>query len=255
MGRAGGSADATLAEGMVDRRGPPLDRRPANRSNRGMRRSAPVRFGSLAARPPHSEPRQRIGLLGGSFNPPHAAHRLISQIALRRLGLDQIWWIVTPGNPLKGRHELLPLAERVALGRVMADDRRIRVTDFERELGSSFTAATLGHLRLRWPGVDFVWVMGADCLAQFHRWQHWRQIFALLPIAVVDRPEWRLKAVASPAARAFARFRLPEDAAKGLVARAAPCWTLLSGPLSALSSTELRAARSRPTTTRKAPPL
>lgn len=209
-----------------------------------MRRSSPVRFGSLAAKPPHCEPGQRIGLLGGSFNPPHAAHRLISQIALRRLGLDEVWWIVTPGNPLKSRHELLPLAERVELGRTMADDQRIRITDFEKDLSSRFTAATLHHLRLREPGVSFVWIMGADCLAQFHRWQHWRQIFGLMPIAVVDRPGWRLPATASPAARAFMRYRLPEAEAQNLPGRSPPCWTLLSGPLLAISSTDIRAKRS-----------
>lgn len=205
-----------------------------------MRRSAPVRFGSLAARLPHTEPGQRIGLLGGSFNPPHAGHRGISEIALQRLGLDRIWWVVTPGNPLKSRQDLLPLDERVAQARIMADDRRILVTAFERDLSSSFTAATLQHLRLRRPGVRFVWVMGADGLAQFHRWQHWRQIFELMPIALVDRPGWRLKAIASPAAQAFAGQRLPEARAMDLARRKPPCWTLLSGPLLAISSTEIR---------------
>ena len=206
-----------------------------------MRRSAPVRFGSLAARPPHTEPGQRIGLLGGSFNPAHAGHRGISQIALRRLGLDRIWWVVTPGNPLKSRGELLGLAERVVLAGIVADDRRILITDFEKGLPSSFTVATLQHLRLRRPGVRFVWIMGADGLTQFHRWQHWRQIFQLMPIAVVDRPGWRLKAMASPAARAFAGQRLPEARAMSLARRQPPCWTLLSGPLMAISSTEIRA--------------
>lgn len=208
-----------------------------------MRRSAPVHFGSLAAKLPHTEPRQRIGLLGGSFNPAHAGHRGMAQIALRRLGLDRMWWVVTPGNPLKSRRELLPLDERVALAQSMADDRRIVVTDFEKDLGSSFTAATLQHIRWRRPGVRFVWVMGADGLAQFHRWQHWRQIFQLMPIAVVDRPGWRLRAMASPAARAFARQRLPEIRAMGLAGREPPCWTLLSGPLMAISSTEIRAGQ------------
>ncbi len=206
-----------------------------------MRRSAPVRFGSLAARLPHTEPGQRIGLLGGSFNPPHAGHRLISQIALRRLGLDRIWWVVTPGNPLKSRSELLPLDERVGLAQAMAGDQRIAITDFEKDLASSFTAATLEHLRLRRPGVRFVWVMGADGLAQFHRWQNWQLIFRLMPIAVIDRPGWRLKAMASPAARAFARQRLPEAGARGLADCEPPSWTLLSGPLSAISSTDIRA--------------
>lgn len=218
-----------------------LDPGRPNGSNQAMHRSAPVRFGSLAARLPHATSGQRIGLLGGSFNPPHAAHRLISQVALRRLRLDRVWWIVTPGNPLKDRSELLSLQERVALGREMAEDRRIIVTDFEKNLTSRFTAATLQHLALRLPGAHFVWLMGADCLAEFHRWGQWRQIFGLLPIAVVDRPGWRLRAMASPAAHSFAKYRIPEQEAQCLPFADTPCWTLLSGPLSPISSTKIRA--------------
>jgi nicotinate-nucleotide adenylyltransferase len=175
-----------------------------------MRRSAPFRFGSIHANPPHAEPGQRIGLLGGSFNPPHAAHRLITEIALTRLRLDRVWWLVTPGNPLKDRSVLLPLAERLALARTLMDDPRVIITDFERGLNSPFTAATLAYLKLRFSSVHFVWLMGGDCLADFHRWQHWRQIFEMLPIAVIDRPGWRLPALASRAGRAFSSRRLPE---------------------------------------------
>ena len=210
-----------------------------------MRKSLPVRFGSIKARPPLVLSGQRIGLLGGSFNPPHAAHRLISQIALRRLGLDRVWWIVTPGNVLKSGFGLAPLAERLARCRVMADDRRIIVTAFEAELPSRYTVATLGFLRQRHPGVQFVWLMGADCLAEFHRWRHWREILTTMPAAVVDRPGWHLKAIASPAARAFATARHPEQEAALLAGLRAPAWTLLTGPLSPLSSTTLRAAKAR----------
>jgi len=205
-----------------------------------MRKSAPFRFGSIQARPPHAEPGQRIGLLGGSFNPPHAAHRLITEIALKRLALDGVWWIVTPGNPLKSRSELLPLAERVDLARTLMDDPRVTVTDFEKALGSRFTAATLAYLRLRFPEVHFVWVMGGDCLADFHRWQQWRQIFETIPIAVVDRPGWRLPAMASPAARAFSRRRLTESHAPLLATAKPPAWVFLTGPTMHLSSTQIR---------------
>lgn len=205
-----------------------------------MRRSAPFRFGSLRARPPHAEPGQRIGLLGGSFNPPHAAHRLITEIALKRLGLHQVWWIVTPGNPLKSHGQLKPLDVRLRLARDLARDPRVVVTGFEAELGSSFTAATLAFLKLRFPRVHFVWIMGADCLAEFDRWRHWRQIFEHLPIAVVDRPGWRLPALASRAGSAYRGRRLPEARAKHLATQEPPCWSLLSGPLMDLSSTQIR---------------
>lgn len=206
-----------------------------------MHRSAPFRFGSLKARLPHAESGQRIGLLGGSFNPPHQAHRAITQIALKRLDLDRVWWLVTPGNPLKRRSELKPLDERMQLSRAMMRDPRVVITDLEKGLGSSFTAATLGHLRLRYPGVRFVWLMGADCLAGFHRWQQWREIFAMMPIAVIDRPGWRLPALASVAGRAFSNRRMPEATAGRLALLAPPRWTLLTGPLMSISSTEIRA--------------
>ncbi len=181
-----------------------------------MRQSSPVRFGTVKARLPHAEAGQRIGLLGGSFNPPHAAHRLISQIALSRIGLDRVWWIVTPGNPLKDRSELAPLVDRVVAAREIADDRRIVVTGFEAGLRTTFSAATLAFLRRRYPGVQFVWIMGADCLAEFHRWRQWQDIFRLLPIAVIDRPGWRLPGMSSRAAAFFAQQRWPEARARGL---------------------------------------
>jgi nicotinate-nucleotide adenylyltransferase len=208
-----------------------------------MRKSAPVRFGSLSVRPPLALPGQRIGLFGGSFNPPHEAHRVMSLVALKRLRLDRIWWLVTPGNPLKTRDGLAALEDRMAAAQTMAADPRIVVTDVEKGLPSAFTAATIAHLQLRHPSTRFVWVMGADCLAGFHRWRQWRDIFRTVPVAVVDRPGWRLKALASPAARAFAPDRRPEAAASRLAAAHPPAWTLLTGPLLAISSTEIRAAR------------
>lgn len=205
------------------------------------RRSAPVSFGAIRAKPPLATSGQRIGLLGGSFNPPHEAHALISRTALARLGLDQLWWIITPGNPLKNKAELAGLDERMAAGRALVPDTRVKLTAFEADLPSAYTAATLAFLKRRNPGVRFVWVMGADNLVGFHRWQHWRRIAAMLPIAVVDRPGQRLKALTSPAAQFMARARCPESHSRRLPFKAAPRWVFLTGPLSHQSSTALRA--------------
>jgi nicotinate-nucleotide adenylyltransferase len=208
---------------------------------RQSRPSAPDRFGRIKAHPPHSEPGQAIGLLGGSFNPPHTAHRMISETALKRLALDKVWWLVTPGNPLKRRADLAPLSERLMLARTLAANRRIEVTDFETDLPTAYTYATLAFLKSRSPLVRFVWIMGADNLAQMERWHRWREIFGLFPIAVVDRPGWRLKALSSKAARAYAGRRLPESEARMLAHTPPPAWVFLTGPLSRVSSTALRA--------------
>lgn len=189
---------------------------------------------------PASAAGMRIGLLGGSFNPPHAAHRLISLNALKRLRLDQLWWIVTPGNPLKEQGNLAPLRERVALAKKTARHGRIKVTAFEVRFATAYTAEALSFLRRRLPQVRFVWLMGADNLAQLHHWHDWQKIFRIMPIAVEDRPEWRYRALASPAASRFARFRVPEAHAGALPDMLPPAWLYLSGPLSRLSSTALR---------------
>jgi nicotinate-nucleotide adenylyltransferase len=199
-----------------------------------------LRNGDL--RPPPAAAGMRIGLLGGSFNPPHAAHRLISLTALKRLELTQVWWLVTPGNPLKDHANLAPLPERMRWSREMARHSRIKITAFEAGIGTAYTAASLRFLRRRYPQVRFVWLMGADNLANFHHWNEWESIFQLMPIAVEDRPEWRFRALASPAASHFARFRIPEAAATALPDLRPPAWCYLSGPLSKLSSTALRAA-------------
>jgi nicotinate-nucleotide adenylyltransferase len=208
---------------------------------------APDRFGHVKGLPV-TAPGQSIGLLGGSFNPPHLAHRQISEIVLKRLGLDKVWWLVTPGNPLKDRSELAPLGERLVMCRAMAKNPHIEVTAFETDLPAPFTAATVAFLKRRSPLVRFVWIMGADNLAGFHRWVRWREIFTTVPVVVVDRPGWRLKALASKTARAFAGSRVPEADARGLAARPPPAWTFLTGPLSHVSSTALR-AKSRAKTT------
>ena len=228
-----------------------------------MRPSPHGSFLRTTARPPHAAPGQAIGLLGGSFNPPHAAHRLISEIALRRLGLAKVWWVVSPGNPLKRRADTAPLAQRLVQCREIARNPHIIVTDFEADLDAPYTAATLAYLKARTPLVRYIWIMGADNLAQFERWRRWREIFTMVPIVVVDRPGWRLKALASRAARAFAGSRVPEEDARALVHRPPPAWTFLTGPLSSVSSTALRnrakaeSARprpSRPVSGRAVPP-
>jgi nicotinate-nucleotide adenylyltransferase len=205
-----------------------------------IRQSTPLHPARIKARPPYAAPGQVIGLLGGSFNPPHIAHRLISEAALKRLGLDKVWWIVSPGNPLKKRIPTAPLAERMQLSRAVATNPHIVVTDFEADLPTPYTASTLAFLKARSPLVRFVWIMGADNLATFDRWERWREIFTMVPVVVVDRPGWRLKALASKAARAFAKARRPEADAATLATMPPPAWTFLTGPLSHVSSTAIR---------------
>ncbi len=189
---------------------------------------------------PSHAPGMRIGLLGGSFNPPHAAHRAITLFALKRLGLDQVWWLVTTGNPLKDNAALTGLATRVKAAQQVADDPRIHVTCLEAVIGTRYTVDTIVELRRRCIGVRFVWIMGADNLAQFHRWKDWRRIAAEVPLAVVDRPPRSLSALAAPAAVALSRYRLQERAAHSLAGLAAPAWTFLTGLKLDVSSTGLR---------------
>ena len=198
-------------------------------------------FGSLAVRLPPAASGQRIGLLGGSFNPPHRAHVAVSEAVMKRLGLDEVWWIVTPGNPLKAHGDLAPLAERLEACRRLVTNPRIRITAFEADLGSTSTIVTLSFLRRRLAGVHFVWIMGGDNLAGFHRWAHWREIASLMPYVVADRPQWRLRALSAPAARALERFRLPDDEAGALALAKPPAWLYLTLRLSPESSTEIRA--------------
>lgn len=191
---------------------------------------------------PHVEPGMVVGLFGGSFNPPHQGHALVAEIALRRLGLDQLWWIVTPGNPLKSRGNLAPLAERLARCEALAEDPRIKVTAFEQTLGTSYTAKTLDHVKARNRDARFIWIMGADNLASFHRWQHWQRIAMTFPIAVIDRPGSTLAYLSSKMARTFDYARIDEDDAGVLWKKKAPAWTFIHGPRSTLSSTALREA-------------
>ncbi|MBB1093472.1 nicotinate-nucleotide adenylyltransferase [Rhodopseudomonas palustris] len=189
---------------------------------------------------PAYSPGMRIGLLGGSFNPPHEAHRAISRFALTRLKLDRIWWLVSPGNPLKDVSGLRELDARAAAAQAMADDPRIQVSCLEAAIGTRYTADTIDYLLQHCPGAHFVWIMGADNLAQFHRWQRWRRIADSLPIAVIDRPPATFRALAAPAAQTLKRYRLPSTAAASLADRPAPSWIFLTGLKSPLSSTSLR---------------
>lgn len=210
-----------------------------------MLKSAPVRSATPNVRLPHAVPGQRIGLMGGTFNPPHEGHTACAITALRRLDLDQLWWMVTPGNPLKSGDGLPSLKARMAASRSFAASPSITITGFEAELGTSYSYATVRFVAQRLPRVHFVWVMGADNLATFHRWQNWRDIARAVPIAVVDRPGWRLKALASPAARYLARARLPEDRARALPDAKPPAWVFLTTRLSEASSTALRTGPKR----------
>jgi nicotinate-nucleotide adenylyltransferase len=182
----------------------------------------------------------RIGLYGGSFNPAHAGHRHVSLLALKRLQLDRIWWLVTPGNPLKDHGELASTASRVAVAERVASDPRIEVTSFEEDIEARYTVDTLLFLARRCLGVNFVWIMGADNLASFHRWRGWQTIAELMPFAVVDRPGFTLKATRSRAAIRLAPYRVDAEAAPRLATMAPPAWLFLYGPRSFLSSTELR---------------
>jgi nicotinate-nucleotide adenylyltransferase len=182
----------------------------------------------------------RVGLLGGSFNPPHLAHRAISLFAIKRLRLDRVWWLVSPGNPLKDNGHLHGLYERAEAARQMADDPRIDITCLESVIGTRYTADTVNHLRRRASGLRFVWIMGADNLAQFHRWQNWQRIAAQVPIAVIDRPPQSFRALTAPAAQALARYRVSENQARRLATLRAPAWVFLTGLKINLSSTGLR---------------
>ncbi len=182
----------------------------------------------------------RIGLLGGSFNPPHAAHRAISLFAIKRLKLDRVWWLVTPGNPLKDTGGLRDLSARADAARKMADDPRIDVSCLESVIGTRYTVDTISWLCRRCPSLRFVWIMGADNLAQFHRWENWRRIAWQVPVAVIDRPPQSFRALAGPAAQALAPYRVPEKDAGRLADRHPPAWAFLTGLKLSLSSSGLR---------------
>lgn len=185
---------------------------------------------------------QRIGLLGGSFDPAHAGHVHITEMALRQFGLDRVWWLVSPGNPLKPAGPA-PLAVRIAAARRLIHDPRVLVTGIEAQLGTRYTADTLAALQRMYPGVRFVWLMGSDNLIQFSRWDRWREIAAHVPIGVIARPGTRTSARLSRAAAMMAGARLPEHMARLLPDLRPPAWVLVNVPMSGLSSSAIRARR------------
>ncbi len=187
-------------------------------------------------------PGQRIGLLGGSFNPAHRGHLEISRAALGRLGLDRVWWLVSPQNPLKAARDMAPLETRLASARALARDPRILALALESALGTVYTADTVTVLVERFPRARFVWLMGADNLIQVSDWKNWETIFRTVAVAVFDRPSYSLRALAATAARRFACRRLPESAARCLAERAPPAWVFVHQRLNPQSSTGIRAA-------------
>jgi nicotinate-nucleotide adenylyltransferase len=189
---------------------------------------------------PIAFPGMTVGLLGGSFDPAHAGHVHLTRESLKRLGLDRIWWLVSPGNPLKPNPPA-PLAERLAKARSVMKHPRVVISDIEAHLGTRYTAQTLRRLMAIYPGVRFVWLMGADNLAQFHHWQQWEWIISHVPMAILARPGTRLEARGARAAEEFARFRVPAEAAKTLARKGAPAWCFLDMPMNDLSSSMIRA--------------
>ena len=190
---------------------------------------------------PKASPGRRVGLFGGTFDPPHEGHQNAAKMALNRLQLDELWWMVTPGNPLKRGQPLSDLKRRLDATEAWAQDPRIRITAFEARFAVHTTCDVIQFLRSRYPGVRFVWIMGGDNLMSFHRWENWTSIMRSVPIAVIDRPGAPSPALRSPAARHFWKHRLDQDDAGLLVEKPPPAWCVLHGPLKSVSSTRLRA--------------
>lgn len=185
----------------------------------------------------------RIGLLGGSFNPAHDGHRHISLLALKLLQLDELWWVVSPQNPLKSSDDMAPFEERLAQARETARDPRIRVTGIETRLNTRYTADTLHSLRQRFPHTRFVWLMGADNLAQIPHWERWTQIFHSVPIAVFDRATYSFRALAGKAARRYARQRIEARNAAVLADLEPPAWVYFHARRHPASASSIRARR------------
>ena len=198
------------------------------------RRAATLRLGFTL------KPGMRVGLFGGSFNPAHEGHAHVAETALIRLRLDKVIWLVSPQNPLKPRHETAGIDARLAGARLWARGSKMVVSNAESRIGSRYTIDTLRLLKRRYPGVKFVWIMGADSLASFHRWRGWTQIMQSVPVAVVSRPWAALKARTSPAAKRFHHARHGSRQAPILPQLKAPAWVYLRGPFNFASSTAMR---------------
>ena len=188
---------------------------------------------------PYFSDGMKIGLFGGSFNPPHAGHALVSERLRFKLNLDLVWWLVSPQNPLKNETPADPKA-RIEACRKIAGHHKTYISDEETALGSTYTANTIAALKRRYPRVNFVWLMGADSMRAIHRWRNWQQIFEQVPIAVYPRPGETVRAGLGPAAACFAQSRIPHNQAAILATHNRPAWTLLEGVLSPLSSTQVR---------------
>ncbi len=181
-----------------------------------------------------------VGLFGGSFDPPHAGHVHVTRAALKRFDLDRIWWLVSPSNPLKKRGPA-PLPQRMAAARALMCDPKVTITDIEARLGVRVTADTIARLLQIYPGVRFVWLMGADNLVQFHHWRDWRRIMDMVPVGVLARPGDRIGARVSPAARTYRHCRVSGTASQTLAGRTPPAWCFVNLPMIDLSSSEIRA--------------
>ncbi|MBD3665896.1 nicotinate-nucleotide adenylyltransferase [Sulfitobacter aestuariivivens] len=190
---------------------------------------------------PFAAPGQVIGLLGGSFDPAHAGHAHITREALKRFGLDHVWWLVSPGNPLKASGPA-PLDKRMRHARAVMQHPHVTVTDIEAKLGTRYTAQTLAKLVARYPRVRFVWLMGADNLAQLHLWQDWRQIMETVCVGVLARPGQRISARMSRAAMLYAPYRIPGRYSRLLARAQAPAWSFVNVPMVDVSSTAIRAS-------------
>lgn len=206
--------------------------------------TASVRSGALR-NGLHLERGMKIGLFGGSFNPAHEGHHHVAETARQRLGLDKIIWLVSPQNPLKATHETAPLSERIEALRPFVGTHDI-ISTFESRINAKYTLDTLRALKARYPGVEFVWIMGGDSLATFHKWRGWVQIMHMVPVVVVSRPGALMNARFSPAAKRFSHFRVRERSGLLIPGMKAPAWAYLKGPLHGHSSTAIRAQRKRP---------
>jgi nicotinate-nucleotide adenylyltransferase len=181
-----------------------------------------------------------VGLLGGSFDPPHAGHVHITREALKRFGLDRVWWLVSPGNPLKSRGPAA-MADRLAAARAIMRHPKVTISDFEARSGTRYTAETLRALQARYPGVRFVWLMGADNLAQFHRWKDWEYIMENVHVGVLARPGDRIAAKTAKAAAVYDFAKVAGKQSRRLIHAPKPAWCFVNVPMVDISSTEIRA--------------
>ena len=184
--------------------------------------------------------RPRVGLLGGSFNPAHDGHLHISRLALELLDLDEVWWLVSPQNPLKGTEGMAPLKDRLNWASDQAKSRKIFVTNIEASFGTLYTIDTITALKKHLPQVRFAWIIGADNLIQISRWERWTEIFKSVPVAVFSRPDYSSKALTSTAAKRFAKRRINQTQAADFIERDPPAWMFLSIPMSNISATKIR---------------